>query len=85
MANAGHSGRKWRELRATVLANSTTCWLCAHHSADSVDYVIPWSLGGPMTLTNLRPAHCQPCPVCGIRCNQAKGQKPATNPTSRQW
>ena len=64
--------------RATVLAASRICWICGHDGADQADDVIPKSRGGSSTLANLRPAHgTQPCPTCGVRCNQARGGRDA--------
>lgn len=65
--------------RATVLAQSTVCWICGHEGADQADDVIPKARGGTSVLTNLRPAHgTQPCPTCGKRCNQSRGARDVT-------
>ena len=77
MANPGHSGARWRQMRAQVLASSDVCYLCGRPGADTVDYLIPYSQGGPMTAANLRPAHAW--------CNKSKGNRPPRNPTSRDW
>lgn len=62
--------------RAAVLAQSTVCWLCGHEGADQADDVVPKSQGGKSTPANLRPAHgTQPCPTCGVRCNQSRGAR----------
>lgn len=79
----GPSGRPWLRARAKVLAASDVCHLCGKPGADSVDHVIPRSLGGSDDLTNLRPAH--------FTCNSSRGNgtrrrgKRVTNPTSRAW
>lgn len=77
MANPGHSGARWRELRTQILAANDVCYLCGKPGADTVDYIIPYSLGGLMTPGNLRAAHDS--------CNKSKGSKPPRNPTSRDW
>lgn len=74
----GRRGRPWRRMRAAVLdprlGGSRICWLCGHDGADSVDHVVALAFGGaPLDRANLRPAHCQPCPTCGVRCNTARG------------
>lgn len=66
--------------RATVLAESTICWLCGHDGADQADDVVPKAKGGTSTLANLRPAHgTEPCPTCGKRCNQSRGARTASD------
>lgn len=77
---AGRNGRPWRRNRATVLQASTTCWLCGHDGADSADHLIPRAicLATGQThllnaISNLAPAHHQPCPTCGQRCNRKRG------------
>lgn len=73
----GRGGRPWRRARAQVLARSTVCWVCGHDGADSADHVTPLALGGdPLDLDNLAPAHHEPCPTCGRRCNAARGARP---------
>ncbi|WP_433445665.1 HNH endonuclease [Nonomuraea sp. CA-141351] len=86
----GRSGRPWRRVRAQVLAASRICWLCGHDGADTVDHVIPLSLGGdPLDLANLRAAHgVRGCPTCGRKCNSARGNRMTTGPAplqSRAW
>jgi hypothetical protein len=92
---AGRHGRPFRRARAQVLAASRICWLCGHDGSDSVDHVIPrWlclATGQERLLNdpaNLAPAHHQPCPTCGQRCNRKRGSgmsKPKTAVQSRQW
>ena len=92
---AGRHGRPFRRVRAEVLAASRICWLCGHDGSDSVDHVIPRAValatGQDRLLNdaaNLRPAHHQPCPQCGVRCNRKRGTgmgKPKTVGQSRQW
>jgi 5-methylcytosine-specific restriction endonuclease McrA len=80
------TGRPWRRARAAVLAASNICHLCGRPGADSVDHIIPRSLGGHLTdPANLRPAH--------FSCNSSRGNgtrarrsgTPGANPTSRSW
>lgn len=77
----GRHGRPWRRIRAQVLATSTQCWICGHPGADTVDHIIPLSLGGdPLDIANLRPAHHS--------CNSRRGNKispPRPTNTSRRW
>lgn len=77
----GRTGRPWRRVRAQVLAVSDVCHLCGKPGADTVDHVIPLSLGGPpLDPANLRPAHS--------RCNSRRGNRMTARPplnTSRQW
>lgn len=87
MANAGHSGARWRALHAQLKAQGGPCWLCGqpidrtlrypHPMSFSADYVTPWSQGGTMRLTNLRPAHLQH--------NRERGAHTPTTVTSRDW
>jgi 5-methylcytosine-specific restriction endonuclease McrA len=81
----GRQGRPWRRARAQVLARSRLCWICGHDASDSVDHVTPLSAGGaPLDPDNLRPAHHQPCPTCGRRCNQARGAAMGRGDTERE-
>jgi 5-methylcytosine-specific restriction endonuclease McrA len=64
----------WRRLRAQVLAEERTCWLCGHEIdfdapprsrySPSVDHIIPMAKGGDSTREQLRAAH--------YGCNAAK-------------
>ena len=64
-----------RRNAAIVNAGAGICWLCGHEGADAADHVIPLARGGADDTSNLRPAHHQPCPTCGIRCNNVKSDK----------
>lgn len=91
--SAGRRGYRWRKLRAQVLTEETTCWLCGdpvdktlpgtHPRGGVADHVLPLSKGGPpMDRANLRLAHNQ--------CNARRGDRPPTplRPplrTSRRW
>jgi 5-methylcytosine-specific restriction endonuclease McrA len=89
---AGPAGRPWQRVRAAVLAASTVCYLCGHPGSGAVDHVIsrklaPWLALDP---ANLRPVHgsLSPCPVCGRKCNEEKGDRaglPDRPRQSRRW
>jgi 5-methylcytosine-specific restriction endonuclease McrA len=77
---AGRSGRPWLRARKRVLQASTICWLCGHDGADSADHLVPRAhlLATGQThllnaISNLAPAHHEPCPTCNIRCNRKRG------------
>lgn len=92
-AAAVHS-RRWRKLRAAVLAQSDRCHICGHPGSQSVDHLearadAPWRALDP---SNVAPAHgVQGCPTCGRRCNQERGTgrrrrgQAAPFRTSRRW
>jgi 5-methylcytosine-specific restriction endonuclease McrA len=82
--------KAWKTVRNQVLNVSRTCWLCGHGAANSVDHVIPLSLGGaPYDPGNLRPAHgVEGCPTCGKKCNSSKHNRMPRKPaltTSQRW
>jgi hypothetical protein len=88
VANAGHTGHRWRTLVATLKASGQPCAICTepidlslkwpHPRSFSVDYYhVPYSQGGPMDLHNCKPTH-----LC---CNQKKSASRAQNVTSREW
>lgn len=70
------STRAWRNKRARILRDNKVCHICGHDDSDSVDHVVPWSISRDDSSANLKPAHHQPCPTCGLRCNRAKSDKP---------
>lgn len=73
-------GHLVRGLRPLVLARyGDRCHLCRRRGADTLDHVVPRSLGGLDTLDNLRPAH-------GF-CNTGRGARPAPVLTevSKRW
>lgn len=70
----GRKGRPYRRWREGVLARSRVCWICGHDGADSADHVRALTRGGePLDPDNGAPAHHEPCPTCGRRCNASKG------------
>lgn len=79
MSRHSARGRPWNRKRRAVLASSTTCWLCGLPGADTVDHVVPRSMGGTDEPWNLRPAH--------QRCNSRRGTKANVTPSrrSRRW
>lgn len=77
----GRQGRPWRRMRAAVLAASDVCWICGHQGADSVDHLHPLARGGSaLDPSNLAPAHHNPCPTCGRRCNASRGAGRGVDP-----
>jgi hypothetical protein len=94
------NGSAYRRAVATLLAQSDLCWLCGHPGAHTADHVITvkrWltlhgTYAGVNHPTNMRPAHgtkgpvTNPCPVCGLLCNQVRGDgPPPTERHSREW
>ena len=91
------NGHRRRQVRARVLAEEDTCWLCGlpvdktlktpHPGSPEVDEVIPVSLGGsPIDRSNVRLSHR----LCNVRRgNGTRGQavvkKPQPFSTSRTW
>ena len=83
------SARKWRHIRAYVLAQTTACGICGKPAnavdgpLNSVDHIVPISRGGALyDLENLRGCH--------LRCNQSRGadaRPPKVDRiiTSRNW
>lgn len=78
--------RRWRQVRAAVLAASDICWICGRPGADTVDHIVPRAQGGTDHPTNLRPAHGRKIPgVCrGNYGRTPPRRRPGLN-TSRRW
>ena len=77
----GYGGRPAQRWVALVLDTyGTTCHLCQHPGADSGDHLLPRSTHPHLMydVGNGRPAHHQPCPVCGVRCQTRRKDKPLT-------
>jgi 5-methylcytosine-specific restriction protein A len=53
-------GPRWRELRASVLAERPVCEECGRAAATDVDHVVARAKGGTDDLSNLR-AYCHSC------------------------
>lgn len=89
--STGRSTRPFRRARAQVLSDSDICCICGHPGSDSVDHTIPRSVSLELAedADNLRPAHHEPCPTCGQRCNRVRGTRPLSEvvrlETSRDW
>lgn len=83
------NGRKIARLTAAVFAaRGRVCHLCGMPGADSIDHIVPRSMGGDNSLDNLAPAH--------RRCNSSRGAMPLDEwrrryplpnraPPSRDW
>jgi 5-methylcytosine-specific restriction endonuclease McrA len=79
-------GWRWRQVRAQVLAASTTCWLCGGPGADTVDHVVPVAKGGaPYDLRNLRPAHGRKRDGCPGNFGRGARQTMPVLRNSRVW
>lgn len=77
MANP-RNGRPYRRVRAQVLAEDDTCWICGKAGADTIDHLLPISKGGSLLdKSNLKPA-------CSA-CNSARGNGSKRMPKSREW
>ena len=61
------STRRWRTLRARILAASDICHICGQPGADAVDHLVPKSRGGTDDPSNLAPAHHDIEPFCNRR------------------
>jgi hypothetical protein len=95
------NGAAYRRTCQLILATTDQCHLCGHHGAKTIDHKISrkqWltthgTYHGYNHPNNLAPAHGtrgphqpNPCPVCGLLCNQTKGDNPPpTQPRSRNW
>lgn len=53
------------------------CWLCHQEGADTIDHIVPVSLGGGDELDNLRPAH-------GRKSRNCVGNFSRKRPTAQQ-
>lgn len=74
------SGKAWNRIKANVISYyGGICHLCSHPGATQVDHLLQYAEGGDDSLANLRPAHGtantakNPCPVCGLNCNNIRG------------
>lgn len=66
---SGWNGRKIARLAAAVFAErGRVCHLCGMPGADTLDHLLPRSLGGTDDLENLAPAHKS--------CNSSRGAMP---------
>lgn len=71
------STSRWRRIRETVIRRDGCCQQCGTEDGLSVDHIVPRSLGGDDSLSNLQV-------LCGL-CNSSKGgrfsERPKTPPT----
>lgn len=93
MGKARHrGGRPYQRARRQMFAIfGDVCHICLHHGATEADHLTPISLDEhqPIDPYRMRPAHgtSAPCPTCGRKCNQERGNRPVPAPlrTSRAW
>ena len=78
--NRHPSGRAWnRKVANVIAAHKGICHLCGHPGSLQIDHVIPFAETQDDSLANLRPVHGtagkqkNPCPVCGLNCNNIRG------------
>lgn len=72
------TGRPYRRMRAQILAEDDTCWICGKEGADTIDHLVPISKGGSVLDKN----NC--LPACAS-CNSARGNGNKRMPQSREW
>ena len=90
MSRHSRTGRRYRRIRADLLAADDTCWVCGHPGSNEVDHVVRLADGGDEhDPRNLRPAHgTRGCPVCGRKCNQERNRRRPRrerSEPSRRW
>jgi hypothetical protein len=78
--NRHPSGKVWNRIVANVIAaHSGICHLCGHPGAKQADHIEVYAENQDDSIGNLRPAHGtagkqkNPCPVCGLNCNNIRG------------
>jgi 5-methylcytosine-specific restriction endonuclease McrA len=91
-ASRGRSTRRWRKLRAAVLADSTVCVVCGHGGADAVDHLEARAVRPELaeSRSNLGAIHgADGCPTCLRKCNSEKAARPLADVVqldcSRDW
>lgn len=87
--------RRWRQLRAAILATSDICGHCGQPGADTVDHIIPVDLRPDLAMdpTNLRPMHGRKRDGCpgnystgATHGNRKRNRTPILRPNpSRRW
>ncbi len=65
MRGKHYTSRAYDRNRRLILDAHLPCALCGLPGADTVDHIVPVSLGGTHELGNLRPAH--------RKCNSSRG------------
>ncbi len=87
MSKHTEEGARYRRARLRFLSVYTTCWICGHEGANTIDHVVPRSIRRTrLDIANWRAAHgvdgCSTCPPHGDgrlrKCNQERGTKPIT-------
>ena len=69
-------GRTNQKLRERVFAEyGSTCWLCGHEGADTIDHLVMISKGGSNDLENLRPAHGRKTEFCVGNFSRKRGKR----------
>ncbi len=70
---ARHNGRRWRALKARVIARDHgICHLCGGSGSDSADHLVPVAHGGaPWDPSNLAAVHHDVPP----KCNRVRGAR----------
>jgi hypothetical protein len=78
MKDARTRGATLQKLRKRVFDfYGDECWLCHQEGADTIDHILPVSLGGGDELDNLRPAH-------GRKSKNCVGNFSRKRPTAQQ-
>lgn len=74
----GRAAQTW--VAQVLRTHGTVCHLCRHGGADSGDHIRPRSTHPELAYdpANGLPVHHEPCPVCHIRCNIRRKDKPLT-------
>lgn len=73
-------GRTNQKLRERVFAEyGSTCWLCGHEGADTIDHLVMISKGGSNDLENLRPAHGRKTAFCVGNFSRKRGKQISKN------
>jgi hypothetical protein len=79
-------GEKLQKLRQVVFAvYGDMCWLCGFGEADTIDHVLPLSMGGNDHIDNLRPAHGRKSKTCVGNYSRKRpafrGERPKPKPS----
>jgi 5-methylcytosine-specific restriction endonuclease McrA len=80
------AGRYVYDVLARVLAHyGQACCHCARPGSNSVEHVVPRSVGGTDDLANLRPAHLACNVRRGVGAMAGYGQRTITETRSSRW
>ena len=84
----GRAAQRW--VAAVLDRFGTRCHLCGHAAADSADHLVTrrelrerGRLDLLYSIDNGRPVHHKPCPVCAVRCNIRRKDKPLDGAIAR--